>query len=199
MIEIANDFAVPAGPRAVYDFLLDLEQMGGCIPGGRLGPKGDDGSHPAEIVVKLGPMRFNYRGTVSLVDREEDDGRATLTADVREARGQGSAKASMEMRVEAEDNGARVVTRTEVELTGRAAQMGRGVIDDVAKRMVEDMAACVTRRLQTTEPAAAPAPAAPATPPAPPAVQKPIGGLRLTARVLWARLTRLFSRPKNRR
>ena len=53
----------------------------------------------------------------------------------------------MEMSVEGEDNGARVVTRTEVQLTGRAASMGRGVIDDVAARMVDDMAACITQRL----------------------------------------------------
>jgi hypothetical protein len=49
----------------VYDFLLQLEEVGGCIPGGKVGPAGDDGGHPAEIVVKLGPMRFNYRGTVN--------------------------------------------------------------------------------------------------------------------------------------
>jgi uncharacterized protein len=192
VIEIANEFRVRADPGAVYDYLLELEQVGGCIPGGRIGPAGDDGSHPAEILVKLGPMRFTYRGSVRLMDREEAKRSATLTADVREARGQGTAKARMEMRVEGEDNGARVLTRTEVELTGRAASMGRGVIDDVAARMVDDMAACVTQRVGTrgSSPgspgaasfAAAPAPAA------------PVGGLRLMARVLWARLNRLFKR-----
>jgi carbon monoxide dehydrogenase subunit G len=186
LIAIENDFAVPASPSAVYDLLIDLEQVGGCIPGGNVGPQGDDGSHAAEVVVKLGPMRFNYRGTVRLVDREETDRRAALTADLREARGQGAAKARMEMSVQAEDNGSRVVTHTEVQLTGRAAQMGRGVIDDVAGRMVEDMAACVTQRLRATETA-------------PRAEQRPIGGLRLVARVLWARLGRLFSRSRDRR
>jgi carbon monoxide dehydrogenase subunit G len=154
-----------------------------------VGAAGDDGAHPAEIVVKLGPMRFNYRGTVRLDDRIEAERKATLTANVREARGQGSAKAWMEMTVEEEDNGARVYTRTEIQLTGRAASMGRGVIDDVAARIVEDMAECVTRRLG---PQGAPA-AAPEAPPArPPAA--PVGGLRLIARVLWTRLKRLFKR-----
>lgn len=190
MIEIENDFSVPADPGAVYDYLLQLEQVGQCIPGGSVGPAGEDGAHPAEIVVKLGPMRFNYRGTVELEDRAEPQRQATLTANVREARGQGSAKARMEMTVEAEDNGARVRTRTEVQLTGRAASMGRGVIDDVAARMVEDMAACVTRRLRSQGSPAAPAAPAPTEAAAP----APVGGLRLIARVLWARLTRLFKR-----
>jgi carbon monoxide dehydrogenase subunit G len=192
VIEIANEFRVPADPAAVYVYLLQLEQVGGCIPGGKIGPAGDDGKHPAEVVVKLGPMRFTYRGTVRLADREEANRSATLTADVREARGQGTAKARMEMRVEGEDNGTRVLTRTEVELTGRAASMGRGVIDDVAARMVDDMAACVTQRIGAHGPSpAAPGAASFAAAPAPAA---PVSGLRLMARVLWARLNRLFKR-----
>jgi uncharacterized protein len=181
VIEIENEFRVPADPGAVYDYLLQLEQVGQCIPGAQVGPAGDDGAHPAEIVVKLGPMRFNYRGSVRLEDRLESERRATLMADVREARGAGSAKARMEMSVEGEDNGARVATRTEVQLTGRAASMGRGVIDDVAARMVDDMAACVTERLGSQPAAAGPQPAA-ASP------QRPVRGLRLMLRVLWGKL-----------
>lgn len=190
MIEINTEFRVPADPAVVYDYLLELEQVGQCIPGAQVGPAGDDGAHPAEIVVKLGPMRFNYRGSVRLEDRVEAERKATLAADVREARGQGAAKARMEMSVEGEDNGARVVTRTEVQLTGRAASMGRGVIDDVAARIVDDMAACVTQRLGAQSASATPAAQAP------PAPAAPVGGLRLIARVIWARLTRLFNKGR---
>jgi carbon monoxide dehydrogenase subunit G len=185
VVEIRNEFRVPADPGRVYDFLLELEEVGACIPGATVGPAAADGAHPAEIVVKLGPMRFNYRGTVRLEDRADSERKATLAADVREARGQGSAKARMEMSVEEEDNGARVITRTEVGLTGRAASMGRGVIDDVAARMVDDMAACVSSRLGST----------PATPTAV-TEQEPVRGFRLMARVLWARVSRLFRRSQ---
>ena len=181
MIEVRNEFRVPADPETVYDYLLALEQVGECIPGAQVGPAGDDGAHPAQIAVKLGPMRFSYRGRVRLEDRLEPERKATLVADVREARGQGTAKALMEMSVDREDNGARVVTRTEVQLTGRAASMGRGVIDDVAARMVDDMAACITQRLGS-QPAAAGAPASPAEP------QRPVGGFRLMLRVFWDKL-----------
>jgi uncharacterized protein len=181
VIEVTNEFRVPADPGTVYDYLLALEQVGECIPGAQVGPAGDDGAHPAEIALKLGPMRFNYRGRVRLEDRLAPERRATLVADVREARGQGTAKARMEVSVDGEDNGARVVTRTEVQLTGRAASMGRGVIDDVAARMVDDMAACITQRL-ASQPAAAGAPASPAEP------QRPVGGFRLMLRVFWDKL-----------
>jgi uncharacterized protein len=176
VIEIENEFRVPADAETVYGYLLQLEQVGQCIPGAQIGPAGDDGAHPAEIAVKLGPMRFNYRGSVRLENRVETERKATLMADVREARGQGSAKARMEMSVEGEDNGARVVTRTQVQMTGRAASMGRGVIDDVAARMVDDMATCVTERLGSRPQPAAAAP------------QQPVGGLRLMLRVLWGKL-----------
>jgi carbon monoxide dehydrogenase subunit G len=202
VIELENEFRVPADPGAVYDFLLQLEQVGQCIPGGRVGSAGDNGAHPAEIVVKLGPMRLTYRGSVRFGGRDQAARKATLTTDMREARGQGSATARMEVKVEEEEhNGARVLTRTEVQLTGRAASMGRGVIDDVAARMVDDMAACITERVgaqsagttaAASSPADTPSPvAASATPPAPPA---PVSGLRLMARVLWARVKRLFMR-----
>jgi uncharacterized protein len=192
VIELENQFHVSAEPGAVYGFLLELQQVGQCIPGGQVGPAGEDGAHPAEIVVKLGPMRLTYRGSVRLDNRDEAERKATLTTEVREARGQGSATARMEMQVENEDNGARVLTRTEVELTGRAASMGRGVIDDVAARIVDDMAACVSERLGAQgvgpEAEAAPSPAAGPTPAA------PASGLRLMARVLWERVKRLFTR-----
>jgi uncharacterized protein len=186
VIEISNEFRVPADPDAVYDYLLELEQVGGCIPGAQVGPEADDGSHPAEIVVKLGPMRFSYRGSVRLEDRMEPERRATLTADLRESRGQGSAKARMEMSVEGEEDGARVATRTEVQLSGRAASMGRGVIDDVAGRMVDDMAACVAQRVGPRPAGAEPAPVV--------QQQQPVRGFRLMGRVLWARVSRLFRR-----
>lgn len=183
MIQIANEFKVPAAPASVYDFLLRLEEVGGCIPGGSVGPAGEDGAHPAEIVVKLGPMRFNYRGTVRLEDRVDPERRATLLADVREARGQGSAKARMDMWVDSDGDGARVVTRTEVQLSGRAAAMGRGVIDDIATKMVEDMAACVTERLGSSRSTAV----------APEPEHEPIRGLRLIWRVLWSKISRRSS------
>ena len=200
-MRIENDFEVPASPADTYGLLVDLERVGPCIPGGEVGPPADDGSHAATIAIKLGPMRMNYQGKVRIDERDDERRRAILVADVREQRGQGTAKAKMTMAVEVADGGAsRVETVTDVKLTGRAVQMGRGVVDDVAARLVEEMAQCIAARLGPAEAGggSAPAPAGngPVSRPAVarPDAAKPIGGLRLMARVLWERLKRAFRR-----
>jgi uncharacterized protein len=189
-MRIENDFEVPASPSETYELLVDLERVAPCIPGGEVGPRVDDGSHPVSIAVRLGPMRMNYRGKVRITDRDDAAGRAVLAADVREQRGQGTATARMTMAVAANDSGSLVETVTDVKLTGRAAQMGRGVVDDVAARLVAEMAACIAARFAPAEGAGEPGGDG-----AEPAERaKPIRGLRLMAHVLWERLKRAFRR-----
>jgi uncharacterized protein len=189
-MRIERDFEVPAAPPDAYELLVDLERVGSCIPGGEVGKLEDDGSHPASIAVALGPMRMNYRGKVRIEERDDAAHRAVLHADVREQRGQGTAKARMTMDVSAAGTASLVATVTDVKLTGRAAQMGRGVVDDVAARLVAEMAACIAARFE---------------PPGgddgsdggggePPERAEPIKGFRLMIRVLWERLKRIFQR-----
>lgn len=195
-MRIKSDFPVPANQAETYALLIDLERVATCIPGGEVGPRSEDGSHPAQIAVRLGPMRMSYRGKVKIEDRDEAARRAVLSADVREQRGQGAAKATMTMAVTEEGGGSHVATVTEVKLTGRAAQMGRGVVDDVAARLVADMADCIAARLAPAEErdygGEQPESGEQSRP-----LQhqdKPIGGIRLMLRVLWHRLKRLFRR-----
>jgi carbon monoxide dehydrogenase subunit G len=185
-MRIENDFEVAASPSETYELLVDLERLAPCIPGGEVGPRADDGSHPASIAVRLGPMRMNYRGKVRITDRDDDAGRAVLAAEVREQRGQGTAKAKMTMAVGAGGSGSLVETVTDVKLTGRAAQMGRGVVEDVAARLVAEMAACIAARFAPAEGAGGPGGVESAE------RAKPISGLRLMMRVLWERLKRVF-------
>jgi uncharacterized protein len=187
-MRIEQDFNVPAAPPDTYELLVDLERVAPCIPGGEVGPRGDDGSHPASIAVRLGPMRMNYRGRVRVEDRDDAARRAVLAADLREQRGQGTAKATMTMAVAASDSGARVESVTDVSLTGRAGQMGRGVVDDVAARLVAEMAACIAARFAPPEGGAG----ADGEVIGSPERAKPISGVRLMARVLWERLKRAF-------
>jgi hypothetical protein len=162
-------------------------------------------------------MRLKYQGTVRLTESEEAERHAVMVADVREVRGQGSAKAQMEMDVSPAGSGSQVVAKTNVVLSGRAAQMGAGIVEDVATRLVADMAANLERLLESD--AGSPAPpqegpdepsqAAPEQPsqapdqgsqvapghpsagpvaPAPPPPAKPINGFSLLLRALWHRL-----------
>jgi uncharacterized protein len=191
-MRIEKDFEVPAAPLETYELLVDLERVAPYIPGGEVGAREDDGSHPASIAVSVGPMRMNYRGEIRIERRDDAARRAVLAADVREQRGQGTAKARMTMAVAAGASGSLVETVTDLKLTGRAAQMGRGVVDDVAARLVADMAACIAARFAPAEAAGEPGGDGGRAEPSERA--EPIKGIRLLARVLWERLKRAFRR-----
>ncbi len=150
-MRIEQDFEVPAAAPETYALLVDLERVAACIPGSEVGAREDDGSHPASITVKVGPMRMAYRGKVRIDEHDDAARRAVLAADLREQRGQGAAQAEMTLTVAASGSGSRVETVTDVKLAGRAAQMGRGVVDDVAARLVAEMAACIASRLGPAE------------------------------------------------
>jgi len=108
----------------------------------------------------------------------------------RESRGQGSAKATIAMTVSEEGAASKVSAVADVELTGRAAQMGRGVVEDVAKKMMADMARCLELRFAQPE-----TPDAPAPPPAAPAAEaKPIRAGSIFWTVLAGRIKALFRR-----
>jgi hypothetical protein len=127
---------------------------------------------------------------VTITERDDALRRAVLRGEARELRGQGTASADIAMTVTANgDSGSTVATVADVQLTGRAAQTARGMVKDVAARMIDDMAGCLDSRFSRVtsdgEVAAAP-PAAPA--------QQPIRGGGLLLSVLAGRLRRLFSR-----
>jgi hypothetical protein len=126
-----------------------------------------------------------------------------MLAKGREARGQGTAQATMSMAVTPDGEGSRVSVSTDLQITGRVAQMGKGIMQDVATRMIGDMARCMEQRLAGEPPAAETEPASPAPPvgsataegappraAAPPSPEPvaPIGGLSLVGPVLLRRL-----------
>lgn len=186
-MKVEQRFEVPASSSETYELLVDLERVATCIPGGEVGPREQDGSHPASIAVKLGPMRMLYKGRVQIGEVDAAARRAVLEADVREQRGQGTAKATMSMAVTETGTGSLVETVTEVALTGRAAQMGQGIVNEVADRLVADMASCIAARL-----APAPQGAADAAP-APPQAAPPVKGISLLMRALWDWLRRALT------
>ncbi len=140
---IETGFEVPRPPAEAYALLLDLERVTPCFPGAELLGDAPDGGREVRVTVRLGPMRLAYEGDVRISERDDAAMRAVLAGSAREARGGGSATARIAMRVEGADDRSRVVAEADVDLTGRAAQMGRGIVEDVATRLVGEMAACL--------------------------------------------------------
>ena len=135
-----NTFAVDAPIDAVYAALLDVERVGPCVPGAEVLDRTDDGAYNVAIKVKVGPISMTYRGSVEVVENDPEARRAVMRVRAREARGQGTADAKVQMRL-AQSNGAtQGAITTDVQLSGRAGSMGRGVIEDVSGRIVETFA-----------------------------------------------------------
>src|SRR4029077_20266491 len=89
-----------------------------------------------------------YSGTARISDRNDAERVATLSAEGRETTGPGSARATAEMRVQTAGEGSLVTITTDYHIAGRVAQFGRGVMEDVSKRLIQDMATCIQNNLR---------------------------------------------------
>ena len=198
MMRIANDFEIGQPPDMAFGFLVDLDRVAPCLPGAELGDESSGGGRELTVTVRLGPMRMVYEGEVSITDQDPTARRAVLAGSAREARGGGTGDAVIEMTVSGDGAGSQVATVAEVTLTGRAAQMGQGIVDDVARQMIGEMVNCIEARLAAEAPAGSPDDAkvddsGPPSSPAPKAVQEIKGGA-LIWRVVVSKLKALFRR-----
>jgi len=100
--------------------------------------------------VKIGPITANYKGTVKFEEVDEANHRAVLQATGRDARGQGTASATIVSTLQEEDDGTKVSVETDMKLTGRAAQFGRGIAQDVATKMLDQFASCLEEEITGT-------------------------------------------------
>ena len=145
---IENEFDVAATPADVYALMLDVERVGPCLSGTEVLGRREDGSYDGQMTVKLGPVKMTYRGTVSITEHDDDARSAKMLAKGAEARGQGTAQAVLSMAVsELEGGRSHVTVSTDMLVTGRVAQMGHGIMKDVAGRMIAQMAANMERVL----------------------------------------------------
>lgn len=136
---LKNDFSLPLPPESAFGALLDLERVAACMPGAQLsGTSGDD--YLGTIQLKVGPIKASYEGTVRIAETDAAGLKAVLQATGREVDGHGSAEASIRAGVTAEGNGSRVRIETDLNVQGRAAQFGRGVLGEVTQRIIEQFA-----------------------------------------------------------
>jgi uncharacterized protein len=165
-MKFENEFTVQAPIGDVWATLMDVERVAPCMPGAEVLERVGDDSYKVGIKVKLGPISMLYRGQVDIVERDEEAHTATMRAKAREARGQGTADAHVHMSLHEEAVGTRARMETEMQMSGKAAAMGRGVVADVSARLVDEFAANLAAML-VPEPAAVPSDGAGAAEPAP--------------------------------
>ncbi|RYF58369.1 MAG: carbon monoxide dehydrogenase [Comamonadaceae bacterium] len=134
-MQISDEFIVPLPPDEAWPVLLDLERVAPCLPGATITAiDGDDFEGKAKI--KVGPITAEYKGAARFVERDEAGHRATLRATGKDARGQGNVSANIGLRLVAHEGGSRVLVDTEMDISGKIAQFGRGVINDAAAALL---------------------------------------------------------------
>jgi carbon monoxide dehydrogenase subunit G len=146
-MKINNEFTVGAPIQQAWDTMLNLERIAPCLPGAAIQEEKDEGEYDGTMKVKIGPITANYKGTVKFEEVNEDNHRAVLQATGRDARGQGTASATIVSTLQEEGDGTKVSVETDMKLTGRAAQFGRGIAQDVATKMLDQFASCLEEEI----------------------------------------------------
>jgi uncharacterized protein len=210
-MKIENTVEVDAPLDRVWALVNDIPRVAPCMPGAALTGVLDDRTYEGTVAVKLGPLRMSYKGKVTVEDVDEANHSARLAASGRDTKGAGTAKASVETRLEsAGDTRTRLHVTSDVQLTGKVASFGRGgAINDVATRLFGQFADCLRATLEAesatpepTTPAPAPAASTPSAPtpsaPAPaeatstPTPAKALDAGSLVGTVIKGRLQALF-------
>jgi carbon monoxide dehydrogenase subunit G len=140
-MKLENEFTVAAPVEQAWEVMLDMERVAPCLPGAAIESSSSDGSeHVGTMAIKLGPITARYRGTVRVLEADVERRRAVMRAQASEQRGQGTAAATITSTMSAVPDGTRVRVETEMQVTGPAAQFGRGVMQDVSAKLMRRFA-----------------------------------------------------------
>jgi uncharacterized protein len=156
-----NHFDVDAPLERVWSTVLDVERVAPTVPGAQVLERTGADAYKVAIKVKVGPMSMTYRGEVEITERDEAGHRAVMKARAKESRGQGTANADVTMVLSGADGRTSATVTTEVELSGKVATMGQGVLQDVSGRLVQTFAQNLAAMLEGGPPAEPEVPARP--------------------------------------
>jgi carbon monoxide dehydrogenase subunit G len=136
-VELTNEFSVRVPVDEAWRVLTDLERIAPCMPGAQLEEvEGDE--YRGVVKIKVGPITAQYKGVASFQERDEAAHRAVIKAEGRDTRGQGNASALVTATLEAEgDESTKVTVLTDLTVTGKVAQFGRGVMADVSAKLMD--------------------------------------------------------------
>ena len=145
-MELTNDFRVGVPVERAWEVLTDVELIAPCMPGAQLQEvEGDE--YRGVVKVKVGPITAQYKGAARFVERDEAPHKVVLRAEGRETRGQGNANATITAQLTPDGDGTAVSVVTDLTVTGRVAQFGRGVMADVSSKLLGQFVDCLENKL----------------------------------------------------
>lgn len=202
-MQIENEFTVDAPAEELWAYLLDVEKIAPCMPGAELTDVVDDRNWKGTVHAKFGPVSMSFAGTVTMEERDDAAHRVVLKAKGMEQKGKGAANASVTSWLEptAGPGSTTVKMQADITLTGAAAQMSRGLLPEISKKLTQQFADCLQAGMAAAAAAAATPTGAAAggaasqqAAPAAPAAAKPVGGIGLGLSALWATIVGFFRR-----
>ncbi len=150
-MKIENSFTVDAPIAAAWELLTDIPGIAPCLPGAKLTGT-EDGVYSGGIKIKVGPVTSEYKGSATFVEKDDVAYRAVIDGKGRDTRGAGNAQALITAQMTAEGDKTRVDIDTDLKVSGKVAQFGRGVMQDVSTKLLGQFAECLEAKIG--EPAA---------------------------------------------
>jgi uncharacterized protein len=143
-MRLENEFRVDVPVEEAWRVLRDVERIAPCMPGAQLQEvEGDE--YRGIVKVKVGPITAQYKGVARITESDDTNHRAVIRAEGRDTRGQGNASATATAALQPDGDGTRVSIDSDVTITGKVAQFGRGVIADVSAKLLDQFVACLER------------------------------------------------------
>ena len=138
-MELSNDFEVSAPIEKVWEVINDVELIAPCLPVAQLEEVEND-EYKGFVKVKVGPITAQYRGVAKFVEKDDSNHRVVIRGEGRDTRGAGNAAADITASLESTTEGTRVNVVTDLKITGKVAQFGRGVMADISKKLMSQFA-----------------------------------------------------------
>jgi carbon monoxide dehydrogenase subunit G len=175
-MKIEDQFRVNVPFEQAWNVLLDIERIAPCMPGAQL-TEVEGNEYRGIVKVKVGPITAQYKGAARIVEADQGAGRVVIKAEGRDTRGQGNASATVTATLVGDGDFTQVSIDTDLNVTGKVAQFGRGVMADVSSKLLGQFVSCLETDVLAgdghsevaAEAPPAPAPATVSTPAAPPA------------------------------
>jgi carbon monoxide dehydrogenase subunit G len=182
---ITNDFEVAQPVDKVWRFFDDIPQVAACLPGTELTSDLGDDTYEGQVAVRMGPVKLQFAGKAHITERDDAAKRIVVDASGAEVRGRGQASMIVTAQLTPSGRGTTVTVAQDLQLSGAAAQYGRGMISDVTAVLMRDFSANLLRRIDAAERGISADQLAAAS---------PASGLKLGLLALQLALTRVFRR-----
>lgn len=146
-MEFTNTFTVNAPIDRVWDLLMQPEEITSCVPGAAITEKLDDQHFKGTVKVKLGAVQVSYRGELEM-QPDESSHSIVLSGKGTETRGSGGASGNMTVSLAPAERGTEITVDSQIDVTGKVATFGRGIMQDVANRLTRQFATCLASKLE---------------------------------------------------